>query len=103
MNKEDIAQLQQLKANIEGVHRFNENGNHYGLLIIARGEALFFQENDKALFCDVSARYALIHPNTIQQWDNGNKISDEERERIIQQIVHLYKLAYRDDLKVFQE
>ncbi|MGN7824823.1 hypothetical protein HGH92_23120 [Chitinophaga varians] len=103
MNKDALAQIQQLKSDVNGVHRFVDGENKYGLLIIARGELLFFQENDKALICDVSARYALINPATIKKWDNGDKISDAEREEIVQKIILYYKKAYRDDLKIFKE
>jgi hypothetical protein len=101
MTKAIKAQLQELKANIEGVHRFEEEGSRYGMLIIDRGELLFFQQNDDALLCDVSARYSLINPASIKEWDNGHKITEEERAALLEKIIHFYKKAYKDELKVF--
>jgi len=103
MNKSEQAQIQELKTNIAGVHRFTEGGDRYGMLIIARGELLFFQKNESGLICEISARYSLINPKTIKQWDNGNKISEEEREKILEKIIHFYKIAYKNDLKVYTE
>src|SRR5687767_4573517 len=103
MDKETKALVQELKANTESVHRFTEGDNNYGILIIARGELLFFQENDAALICDVSARFALINPKTIKEWDNGRKITDEEKEKLLEKIMHFYKKAYTDELKIFTE
>ncbi|GAA0538000.1 hypothetical protein LX66_2025 [Chitinophaga japonensis] len=103
MNKSEQAQIKELKANIDGVHRFTDGTDKYGMLIIARGELLFFQENDKGLLCEISARYSLINPKTIKQWDNGDKISEEEKDQILAKIIHFYKIAYKNDLTVYKE
>jgi len=50
------------------------------------------------LICDISARFSVIDPDSIRQWDNGKKISDEERASLLAKIIELYKKAYKDDL-----
>ena len=92
-----------IKPAITGAHEFIENDSViYKIKILERGDALFFQKNDDALICEISARLAMINPSTINKWDNGNKISDEERASILEKIVELYKRAYKDDLAIFK-
>lgn len=95
--------VKELKATITGAHEFEENGTVlYKIQILGRGEELFFQRNNDALICDISALLSMINPKTITKWDNGNKILDEERTSILEKIIELYKKAYKDDLKVFK-
>ena len=103
MNKATLAQIKELKADINSVHRFTEGNDQYGIYIIARGELLFFQQNDAAFLCDISARDALIIPDTIKSWDNGKKITAEEKPALLETIIRLYKQAYKDDLTIFSE
>ena len=103
MYKETKQLLKELKENVDSVYRFEEDGNKYGLLIISRGDLLFYQENEKALVCEISARYSLIAPETIKEWDNSHKITAEERPAILEKIQHFFKKAYQNDLKVFSE
>lgn len=68
-----------LKIDFEKVHRFEKNGESFGLLILGRGENLFFQKNDKAFICDISARDAELDKSSIKKWDDGTKISLEQK------------------------
>lgn len=92
-----------IKSTITGAHEFMEDDSViYKIKILERGDALFFQKNDDALICEISARLAMINPATINKWDNGNKISDQERTVIVEKIIELYKRAYKDDLAIFK-
>lgn len=102
MNKEIRNLIYELKADTARVHRFDDSGTSFGMLIIGRGEELFFQKGDRALLCEISARYALINIKTIKRWDDGTVITDVEKRELIPEIIKIYKLAYRDDLKVFE-
>lgn len=93
----------EIKSTITGAHEFKDNDAIvYKIKILGRGEELFFQKGDDALICEISARLAVIDPKTIKKWDNGNKISDEERTLVVAKIIELYKDAYKDDLKIFK-
>jgi hypothetical protein len=93
----------EIKSTITGAYEFRENDTViYKMKILGRGEELFFQRNEDALICEISARLAMINPKTITKWDNGNKISDDERTIIVEKIIELYKKAYKDDLEVFK-
>lgn len=93
--------VKEIKSTLTGAHEIKENnGVIYKIKILGRGEELFFQQGDNALICDISARSAVIDPNSITRWDNGNKIADEERKLIVEKIISLYKKVYQDELVV---
>jgi hypothetical protein len=94
------ATINDLKTD-QRAYRYEEDGNTYGLLILYRGETLFYQENDRALLCEIEARFAVINPETIAQWDDNTEIGTTERAAILEKIITLYKKAYKDDLKIF--
>jgi len=92
------------KSMITGAYEFrDEDGFIYKMKILGRGEELFFQKNGSALICDISARFSVIEPKSIRRWDNGKKISDEEREVILTKIIELYEQAYQDKLTVLKK
>ncbi|HEX6426561.1 MAG TPA: hypothetical protein VF008_02700 [Niastella sp.] len=103
MDKRTKALVQQLKADNEEVRRFTEGDTQYGMLILERGDSMFFQQNDAGFICDISARYAVIMPDSIVEWDNGNKISGEEKDKLLEVIKRLYKQTYLDDLELYSK
>jgi|GEM_PF-916228 hypothetical protein len=94
------ATINDLKTD-QRAYRYEEDGNKYGLLILYRGETLFYQENDRALLCEIEARVPVINPETIAHWDDNTEINQAERAVILEKIITLYKKAYKDDLKIF--
>ncbi|WP_313492027.1 MULTISPECIES: hypothetical protein [Sphingobacterium] len=99
-----MSYVKEVKSTICGFHEFKEkDGTTYKIKILGRGEELFFQKNDNALICDISARFAVIDPTSIKRWDNGSKIYDEEREAILVKIIELYEQAYQDKLEVLKK
>jgi hypothetical protein len=99
-SKATKATIDELKSD-QRAYRYEEDGNKYGLLILYRGETLFYQENDRALLCEIAARYAVINPETIAHWDDNTVIGQDERAVILEKIITLYKKAYKDDLKIY--
>lgn len=98
MNAEEIKEIQALKSK-DGVHRFTDGDNtKIGILILNRGEQMFYQENDKGFICEISARNSIVFTKTIKKWDNGKKISTEEKDKIIERIGKSYKMAYQDEV-----
>ncbi len=96
--------VKEIKSTITGAYEIDgKDGHKYKLKILGRGEELFFQKDDNALICEISARHVAIEPKGIRRWDNGYKISDEERTLILETIIDLYKKAYKDDLVVFEK
>ena len=99
MNKNLIPLVNSLKNDFERVHRFKENGENFGLLILGRGESLFFQQGDKALICDISAIHSELDKSSIKIWDDGTKISSSQKQEIVSKIAELYQKFYEDELK----
>jgi len=98
MNKEEIQEIQELK-NSQRVYRFtDEDNNSIGLLILNRGEQMFYQENDNGLICEISARHSVIFTKSIKKWSNGKKINPEEKNKIIERLKKYYKNAYQDEV-----
>ncbi|MEN5232472.1 hypothetical protein [Sphingobacterium faecium] len=96
--------VKEIKDTITGAYVIDAvDGYRYKLKILGRGDELFFQKDDDALICEIVARYGVINPKSITRWDNGEKISDEERDFILETIIDLYKKAYKDDLVVFEK
>ncbi len=92
--------IDSLKNDFEKVHRCEENGELFGLLILGRGENLFFQKGDKAFICDISAHDSELDKSSIKKWDDGTKISLDQKTELAVKIAELYKKFYKDELKI---
>ena len=92
--------IDSLKNDFEKVHRFEESGELFGLLTLGRGENLFFQKGDKAFICDISARDSELDKSSIKKWDDGTKISLNQKKELAVKISDLYKKFYKDQLKI---
>jgi hypothetical protein len=82
------------------VVRFLEGDDSYGIRVIGRGEHLFFQENDKALICDIDAANNIIYSASIKNWEGSKKMPDLEKERVIKLIETFYKIYIDENVKV---
>jgi hypothetical protein len=100
MNKDDIQLCEQLKNDRQRVHRLVINGNEYGLLIIDRGERLFFQKGDHVLLCDVSARFAKLMSSSVKNWSDGTPITGNAKKELLEEIAAAYQVAYIDELEI---
>jgi len=78
----------------------DENGNLYGIRVLGRGNNLFFQENDKALICEIDAVHAVIFTKTIKKWEGEKEMSVEEKKRVTNLIQKYYKEVYNPDVKL---
>lgn len=58
----------------------------YKIMTLGRGETGFYQQNERALLFEFSAGYGIILKKSIRRWDTGEKVTDAEREVIIQRI-----------------
>jgi len=86
--------IKELKEDLT-VNRWNDKeGNSYGIRVLGRGENLFFQENEKILFCDIDAAHAIIYVKSIKNWEGQKKMNAEERMCVIALIEKSYKEFY---------
>lgn len=65
----------------------------YKLLTLGRGEMGFYQQNDRALLFEFSAAHGVILKKSIRRWDTGEKVTDAERDVIVQRISDYLKLG----------
>jgi len=92
--------IEQLKGN-PTINRLKDNqGNSYGIRVLGRGENLFFQENEKALICEIDAVNGVIYSKSIKNWEDERKMSPEERNRIISLIDKYYKEIYNPNVVI---
>lgn len=62
---------------------------------LARGEQAFYQQNERALLLEISARSNIIFRKSIRWWDTGEAVTDEERDLIVKRLVD-YLTSPRD-------
>lgn len=98
MNKEELSYIKELKADKSAYEYVDADLGVIRLLIVYRGERLFFQIKDKAIICVISARDAMLSKKSLKKWDDGQTINESERERLSTIISKYYKLSYKDDL-----
>jgi len=83
------------------VKRFkDEEGNIYGIRVIGRGENLFFQENEKALICDIDAPASLVYSASIKNWESNKKMSKKEKGRVLTLIKCYYKKCINENVTI---
>ena len=61
-------------------------GAEYNIRILSRGEQAFYQEGSRALLLEISAGYGVIMKSSIRFWDDGQKVTEEERARVIERM-----------------
>jgi hypothetical protein len=92
--------IEQLKGD-PFVNRLKDNQeNSYGIRVLGRGESLFFQENEKALICEIDAVNGVIYSKSIKNWEGEKKMGPEERNRIIALIDKYYKEIYNPNVVI---
>lgn len=99
MNKEELNYIKELKV-YKTYEYHDESVGTIRLLIIYRGERLFFQVNEKALICEISARDSMLSKKSLKKWDDGSSIDTEEREQLVALIAKYYTLSYKAALVV---
>jgi hypothetical protein len=78
----------------------DEAGNRYGIRVLGRGENLFFQENDKALICQIDAVNGVIFTKSIKNWEGQRRMDANEKSRVITLLEKYYKQVYNPDVKL---
>lgn len=81
------------------VYTYHKQGVIYRMLIVFRGEGLFYAENDQCLVFDrFSARKAVVSMKGVDQWLDGTPFAD--RERLKENLKKYYKQSYEDTLEI---
>ncbi|CAI8836387.1 transposase [Kosakonia quasisacchari] len=99
-NKAWREELQELKRDSSAFQFHDVEWGIIRLKLLYRGEFLFFQRNEQALICEVSARYATLDKKSLKRWDDGSVIGACEREALAKIIARYYQLCWKDDLRI---
>ena len=98
--KERINLINQLNTmGSDEVHHFTIENVLYKILILGRGDMLFYSENNKSLICEISARNCLLSLNSLKYWGGNKKIEDKEKDHLFERIKKVYTLAYKNELQ----
>jgi hypothetical protein len=90
--------IQELKNSTDIGLRFERNVEHnYKIRIINRSEQLFYQQEDIAFICEINPHESIIFKDSIKKWDNGVKITDDEKEVIFDRLI-LYFKKFQDNI-----
>lgn len=92
--------IEQLKGNSTVNRLIDNQGNSYWIKVLGRGENLFFQENEKALICEIDAVNGTIYSKSIKNWEGEKKMSTVEQDRIILLIAKYYKEIYNQNVVI---
>lgn len=85
-SKADLDHIRELKQMdpSTGVREHTAAGEECRVRILGRGEVAFYQQGDRALLMEVLAGYGVIFAYSIRRWDDNKKITDDEREVVIE-------------------
>jgi len=100
VNSDELTYLQELKNDGTTSEFADKTYGVIRLKTIYRGEGLYFQLNDRALICAISARDAMLSKKSIKRWDNGKVIEEQERDMILEIIKNYYPKAYLNELTI---
>ena len=97
VSKADREYLRELKQ-AEPFTGFRERtaaGQECKVQILGRGETAFYQQGDRALLLEVLAGRGVVFASSIRRWDDGKKVTDEERETIVEVLTRvMQKLGF---------
>ena len=79
----------------------DRNSNRIKLLILGRGEDLFFQFNERSIFCVIDSVEYILYSKSIKVWEETReKITADERTKLIDSIITAYEKFYGTPLVV---
>lgn len=101
----DLDHIRELKQAepFTGYREQAPNGEQCKLEILGRGEVAFYQQGDRALLMEVLAGHGVIFAHSIRRWDDKKKVTDEEREVIIEMMSRVMKKLGFDEVKVVRK
>lgn len=83
---EEIGRIRELKseAPFTGFVEQNSDGEECKIKILGRGEVAFYQQGSRALLMEVLAGHGVIFAYSIRRWDDNKKVTEVERELIVE-------------------
>lgn len=86
MSQADRDYIQKLKTEepFRGLEVKVSDAETYRFQILGRGEMAFYQQNERALLFELNAGFGVILKKSIKRWDNGQRVTDAERDVIVE-------------------
>jgi uncharacterized protein YifE (UPF0438 family) len=84
----------------QSIDRCDLEGHSYAIRVLGRGEMLFFQEDEKALICEIDAANSAIISKSVKNWDKMKKMSDEEQKRVITVMADMYRKYINENVVI---
>jgi hypothetical protein len=102
MHKADRDLIESLKREkpFSGVHEGIGTGEEHKLKILGRGEMAFYEQGGRALLFELNAGPGVILRSSIQRWDDGQKVTDAEKELVVARIASYLKAKGSDEIIV---
>jgi hypothetical protein len=104
-SKADLDHIRELKQTepFTGSRGRTASGEECKFKFLGRGEMAFYQQGDRALLMEVLAGYGVIFAYSIRWWDNGKKVSPEERETVIEVVSRIMRERGAEEVKVVRK
>ena len=104
-SKADLDHIHELKQAdpFTGFREQAPNGEEAKIKILGRGEMAFYQQGDRALLMEVLAGYGVIFAYSIRRWDDKRKVTDDEREVVIELMSRVMRKLGADEVKVVRK
>jgi hypothetical protein len=101
MHKADLEAIQLLKKTepFVGLRVRVSDSEEYKFKILGRGEMAFYQQNDRALFLEIDPRGGIFE-KSIRRWDDGKKVTPEEKKVIIERVTAFFRSRGIEDVRV---
>lgn len=105
VSKADIQFIKKLKSEepFKGYIEQSGDGQQCNVKFIGRGETAFYKQGDRALLFEVLAGRGVIFAYSIRRWDNRKKVTEEERETIIDVVTKVFKQKGFDKVEIVRK
>ncbi len=87
--------IQAMKRDKEKAFTVNDNNKTFYMLILNRGEQLFYQEDERAFICEISVIDDVVFSGSIKKWDSGERITVQEKDQIQKNIKKFFMDNYQ--------
>lgn len=101
-SKADLDYLRELKQTepFTGFRERTPAGEECKIQILGRGELAFYQQGARALLLEVLAGRGVVFAGSIRRWDDAKKVTDDEREVVIEMVTRAMKQLGHERIEI---
>lgn len=70
------------------------------ILILGRGDFMYFHTEGKSTIVEISARFSKLSMKSLKYWHDGKPILDDEKNDLANSIKKAYQIAYKEELEL---